>query len=442
MGEERNGSIGEAYGALIQPLFDIKEQLDDLGNEDVLDRDGERGEAIRECIAAMTRWADAALDVCNLYSTFFAGVYELTEEQHEKLKKGKTAPLARTEQVAGAIEHIELMNRIVERAKRDGKLEQMDTPFTDRIFYPNTKPVIKMRELTDVMSAANAWGKEVDLDVSKATCSEVFTRVELGVIDDLHLPFTWTETHTVVYSAIATLYDAAIRLRDQDAGERVNLGLTQIMKMVQPGNQGNSPRRREEINAVIEQMAGTRISLDYRAELRDRPGKALVRGYLLNATYARFDAGNGKVSEGWSIAERPPLMQYAADVRQVASDRLKNLESGGHFSWTTETTAAAHYIARRLANERNRAQKPKPAKKGQKPAKPKKRGEFTIVYDTLFKNMGIDASDKRQRQKGYKIAAQVLDARVDNGSITSWEEVKHGRARYSLKIRFRVENGN
>lgn len=132
---------------------------------------------------------------------------------------------------------------------------------------------------------------------------------------------------------------------------------------------------------------------------------------------------NGKtVDDAMQLYETPPLYVYADGMGQIARPSLKALAVP--INMNQDTVALKSYLTRRVW-EMKRAKNNPNVKK-------------TILWETIYKNMGVPSGNtaalKMKRKRVRTTALQILDYWRDCGEIAGYEDIPQGRTAYKLEI--------
>lgn len=136
------------------------------------------------------------------------------------------------------------------------------------------------------------------------------------------------------------------------------------------------------------------------------------KGYLLPLTYTRAKI-NGQDCECWKILERPPLLALAERKNQIGRSTANLLDTG--LNTTPDNVVLTHYLLDQILIMQN----------------PKSNRNTTILYDSVYEYLGIDAPNanalkKRKLDIREKIKA-ILDAWTKSGFISGYGELLEGR---------------
>jgi len=110
-----------------------------------------------------------------------------------------------------------------------------------------------------------------------------------------------------------------------------------------------------------------------------------------------------------------PLAVYARDKKQLLLAKRTDFEFKTIGKLTLEHRLMWRYVLRRMKD---------------------KTTSPTIVFDTIFKNIGLENVDRQKRSKMLTVLHKMLDERKKDGTLTfTWNRDKNGRAEYSVTIR-------
>lgn len=109
-----------------------------------------------------------------------------------------------------------------------------------------------------------------------------------------------------------------------------------------------------------------------------------------------------------------PLAVYAADKKQLLLAERTDLEFATIGKLTLDHRLMWRYVLRRMKDRTT---------------------STTIVFDTVFKNIGIESADRYKRAKMLNILQRMLEERQKDGALDfTWNWDKAGRAQHSVTI--------
>lgn len=174
----------------------------------------------------------------------------------------------------------------------------------------------------------------------------------------------------------------------------------------------------------VRRMWRLRIGIDTTNELKGYRG--LVASYderpIVDCTWRllKFDDGTSDFEiilhtdyDGTPIGALP-LAVYATDKQQLLFAERSDLDFETIGRLTLDHRLMWRYVLRRI--------------------KDKKTSE-TIVFDTIFKNIGLKDMDRFKRSRMLSVLHKMLEERRSEGALTfTWNRDKNGRAEYSVTI--------
>lgn len=236
-----------------------------------------------------------------------------------------------------------------------------------------------------------------------------------------------TEYERGVYNAICSIYLAAI-----ESGQPP-IFTKDMLYRAMPGC-GDKPSEQEKgaIKKAIEKHRFTHIDSDITEELRakklipDDIEEVTLNDFILSVKEVKVRMKNGgqKVT-AYMINSIPLLLEYAQLTNNritVSKDWLevKKVKGGKvltqPLSMTPQRKAITGYLIRRIKTMKN-------DKKNKKPTQ-----SDTILYDTLFKTIGIPAPDKQKAADIRKFCNDLLEYYKAKGFIIDYQQQKEGRS--------------
>lgn len=132
---------------------------------------------------------------------------------------------------------------------------------------------------------------------------------------------------------------------------------------------------------------------------------------------------NGKtVDDAMQLYETPPLYVYADGMGQIARPTLKALAVP--INMNHDNVALKSYLTRRVWE--------------MKRAKSNAKVPKTILWETIYKNMGVPSGNtdalKKKRQRIRTTTLKILDYWSGCGEICGYDETTRGRTAYSVQI--------
>lgn len=189
----------------------------------------------------------------------------------------------------------------------------------------------------------------------------------------------------------------------------------------------------QQLDAVIDsldKMRFLRVQVDCSAELRQRGlslnGKILTGGkvdtYLLTLRKVEVRAG-GHTTTAYKILEPPVLYDYARLTGQVITVPSLLLDvrdsSGGKISNTETRIAVKGYLMRRIS-----VMKGKTANRQSK----------TILYSTMYEELGLTDLSRAERQRIRNYCLEVLEYWKSKDFIKGYSEQIQGKKKTGIEI--------
>jgi hypothetical protein len=187
-------------------------------------------------------------------------------------------------------------------------------------------------------------------------------------------------------------------------------------------NEKVSPQSLEAVRNSLDKSRFMRLKVDFTEEAKARNldiDKAEIDSNLLEARVITVEAGGNKV-DAYKIHETPVLYEYSQRTRQIVSVPLKLLDTKEAMRNTEEMIPVKEYLIRRI-----------------EVMKRAKNMSNKIVYDTIFEEVGIIITDKKQKQRirGYIQSILSLWQARDN-YIKDFKEYKVGNSTKGIEIFF------
>ena len=267
------------------------------------------------------------------------------------------------------------------------------------------KPVFYSPKLVSVALERKGSKKQIDTMVSinfdemKAQGVEIYGSKELTTFD------------REVHDAITTL---AVE------GENEFITLQMIFRTMNPRAKLTT-KQAENISHSVTKMMYSRLVIDASKEAAAYGFESFkYNGYLIPAEKVTASL-NGNIVECIHLFRVPPLYDYADRKNQVGRVDIKLLDSPD-ISKTEETIILQGYLLRRILTMKN----------------PGNKQSNNIVYDTIYKQLSIDApSDGALRKKKADVrkkVKQLLDYWKKEKFIKGYTENKKGQEMYSVTI--------
>lgn len=245
--------------------------------------------------------------------------------------------------------------------------------------------------------------------------NDVVVSLDLDNLEGVEILRKLTEFDRAVMNAVITL---------NVAGGRDVITPAMVYKILNPATtRYPSGKMVKQIGKSLDALMFTPVVIhipgDYMPDGKPRDLKAA----LVPAKRLTSAVINGKaVDDPMQLYETPPLYVYADGMGQIARPRLKALAVP--INMNADNVALKSYLTRRVWEMKRAKSNPKVPR--------------TILWETIYKNMGVPSGStealKKKRGRIRATALQILDYWRDCGEIHGYEENPKGRAAYSVKI--------
>lgn len=239
--------------------------------------------------------------------------------------------------------------------------------------------------------------------------------------DNVNLPKNYTPYDREVFNSVCSLFDAGNSFIWPEQIYRTMTGQT--------GGDRVSPQAVETIkDSLIKQMFSS-IEIDYteQAKLYRKDKKVdayRVRGNMLNLV--EHDAIiNGQKLSGFNILGKPILYEYSQKMRgtdqgQVITVKIDLLNTKKAISNTPDNIVMRAYVVKRIEEMRN----------------PRSRLINKILYDKIFEECQIDATNKVIKKRHRDAIKKILDCFIEKNYIKSYTETKKGKTFDGIEINY------
>lgn len=271
----------------------------------------------------------------------------------------------------------------------------------------------KQQELFNGQSLAVDVARKSKKRVS-ASHNDVVVSLDIDNLQGVEILRKLTEFDRAVMNAVITL---------NVAGGRDVVTASTVYKILNPAaKRYPSGKMLEQINKSLDALMFTPVIIhipgDYTGD-----GKVInLKGYLVPAKRATVEINGKTVDDAMQLYETPPLYRFADCMGQIARPSLKALAVP--INMNADNVALKSYLTLRVWE--------------MKRAKSNGKVPKTILWETVYKNMGVPSGStealKKKRGRIRAIALQILDYWRDCGEIHGYEETTKGRAAYSVQI--------
>lgn len=234
-----------------------------------------------------------------------------------------------------------------------------------------------------------------------------------------------------------------------------------IYRAMPGGGDKASPQQRGAITKTIEKFRRLHITVDATDEMRKRgiigdDETFTVDDYYLSATRARHTVKNGgQTVNAYRINTEPIMLTYCKMTGQLLTVPVKCIElkkvKGGKASlepikMNADRQAMAGYIIRRIkvmqhdeaaAKERKRSYDRRRAKNKEleeKPMEAFREQSRVILFDTLFKDAGLEGQSRDKAMDNRDFCFQVLDYETAIDFIKGYNKQTKGRSIAGIEI--------
>ena len=217
-----------------------------------------------------------------------------------------------------------------------------------------------------------------------------------------------------VHNAIATLYAAGNTDMTIDMIYRAMKGGTEEGEMDSPGEVA-----RKKISEAIDLLLRTIMTIDASQETKYY-GRAdfQFKGHVLPAQIFTAKVTGVEVKDCIKLLAEPPLYTYAQRSNQINSCDIKMLKMP--ISNTEENVIIRDYLLEQVLDMQNE----------------KSRRNNVILYDTLFRYLGLENALKQKKSDVRKKVHAIFDNWIKEGFIKGYNDVKEGKSISKVKITY------
>lgn len=210
-----------------------------------------------------------------------------------------------------------------------------------------------------------------------------------------------------------------------------------IFRAMPGGGDKPSAGQKSAITRTIERLRRIHITVDATDEMRKRgvikDGEVMrFDDYYLSATRAEYRVKNGgQVVQAYKINAEPIVLSYCRLTNQLLTVPAKYLSvqkvkrgktSGELVAMTPDRQAMTGYLLRRIAVMKR-------DKKNKKSIQ-----SNTILFDTVFEDVGLRAQSRDKAFDNRKFCYEVLDYEIAVGYIKGYQEQRDGRKIIGVQI--------
>ena len=304
----------------------------------------------------------------------------------------------------------------------EDKLSSYITAVTERQKMEFLKSIIPKNfyitnnKLSNEMTKNFTNGGEISLAIINPNQKNEIRTYNSLTYDNKNISITGRQEFTAydraIHNAVCSLYAAGNDVVTPAMVYRTVNGMSDTDKV--------SPQAIETVKNSLDKSRFLRLRINFSAEAKARNiniDKAEIDSYLLPATALTVEAGGNKV-DAYKILSIPALYQYAQYTKQILSVPLELLDTKDATRNTEDIIPIKEYLIRRIeVMKHNRDMSNK------------------ILYDTIFKEVGIVITDKKQRNRLRSYITAILDLwKTRDKYIKNFEEYKEGNAFKGIEI--------
>lgn len=268
---------------------------------------------------------------------------------------------------------------------------------------------------------------ETELIVSRQGKNEITTKCILNYDGD-NVKITgrrpFTEYDRNVADAVTSLYEYG------DESRIITPAMVFRAMVHATESESPTPQQLDAVIDSLDKMRFLRVQIDCSAELRQRGlslnGKLITGGkvdtYLLPLDKVEVRAG-GHTTTAYRIIKTPVLYDYARMTGQVITVPSLLLDvrdsSGGKISNTETRIAVKGYLMRRIS-----VMKGKTANRQSK----------TILYSTMYDELGLTDLSRKEQQKIRNYSLDVLEYWKSKDFIKGYSEQTQGKKKTGIEI--------
>lgn len=272
-----------------------------------------------------------------------------------------------------------------------------------------------IQSITDNDNQLSLYEEGLLLDVASAierrAGKEVTTSIALSYEgDDVTLTKEMTKYDKSVYNTVSSMWAEGARV----------ITPRQVFSNMTGSDGKPSGQQLEAVTKSLRKMSHTFAKLDFTDEMRGR--EATFEGSpvtsfrfetrLLEADETEIENARGDVVSGFIVKDAPILYKHAAIIGQVVCYPQRLLVATNEAGRNTEANIIARaYIFERIEQMKNK----------------RNHMSCTIATDTLYREAGIDQSNRDARKSLLDYVRKVLDILRSEDYIRGYSEKKGGR---------------
>jgi len=234
--------------------------------------------------------------------------------------------------------------------------------------------------------------------------------------DDKNISITGRHVFTAydrtVHNAVCSLYVAGNDTMTPAMVYRTMTGMSETEYI--------SPKALETVRNSIDKSRFLKLTVDFTEEAKARNmdiKKAKIEDYLLNAKKIWVKTTNNEV-EAYKINATPTLYQYAQTTNQILSIPLKLLDTKEATRNTEEIIPIKEYLVRRIEIMKH-----------------DKTMSNKILYGTIFEEVGIVITDKKQKTRMREYITSILSLwKIRDNYINDFKEYKERNSIKGVEI--------
>ncbi len=217
-----------------------------------------------------------------------------------------------------------------------------------------------------------------------------------------------------------SVHDAIVTLK---AAGNNDMTIDMIYRVLKGGikkGERDSPSEemREKIREAIKLLFGTVATIDASQETKYYGRiEFQFEGHLLPVKFLRAKVTGVEV-ECIRLLDEPPLYTYAKRSNQINSCDIKLLRMP--ISSTEENIIIRNYLLEQILDMKNE----------------KNHRNNVMLYDTLFRYLGLEDAPKQKKAEVRKKVHAILDNWVKEGFIKGYQDIKEGKSVTKVKITY------
>ena len=301
----------------------------------------------------------------------------------------------------------------------------------------HTMPNNALMNILQSKPAINTGAFDLVVANPRGRCKEITAYTMVTYTDEQESGVSITDAKLSEYERQVS--DALVSLWIEAAKENLPPIFTTdtIFRAMPGGGDKPSAGQKSAITRTIERLRRIHITVDATDEMRKRgvikDGEVMrFDDYYLSATRAEYRVKNGgQVVQAYKINAEPIVLSYCRLTNQLLTVPAKYLSvqkvkrgktSGELVAMTPDRQAMTGYLLRRIAVMKR-------DKKNKKSIQ-----SNTILFDTVFEDVGLRAQSRDKAFDNRKFCYEVLDYEIAVGYIKGYQEQRDGRKIIGVQI--------